>query len=68
MEQIQYLFYSDEDLDEVLTEIFTNLGIDNIDKDKLYKLKFRDHIKYDLLIDVNNKTIDEICNIILGSN
>jgi broad-specificity NMP kinase len=65
LDHIQFLFFSEEHLEEIIIKIFTRLGIKDIEKDKVYRLKIKEDIKYDLIINCRDKTIHTIMNEIL---
>jgi GTPase SAR1 family protein len=60
---VKYWFKDYQDVVEVVDEIFSDLKIENIDKDKHYPLKIKDIRKYDLVI--NTDEVNDIVNLIL---
>jgi broad-specificity NMP kinase len=65
IEHIQFLFYSEEHLDSIVTKIFNRLQIDEINKETYYTLQLKNPLQYDLIVNMNNPFPKDFINTIV---
>ena len=56
----KYWFSSEEKLNEFVEDVFKNLDINDSNDDHMYPVCIRNNIKYDLFINIEGKTIEDV--------
>jgi broad-specificity NMP kinase len=64
LQHIQFLFYSEEYLDSILTKLFNKLQINEIDKDEYYTLGLIRISQYDLIMDMRTKSASDVISLL----
>jgi hypothetical protein len=57
LSKLQYLFTSKDEIDKFVDKLFESIGIYD---DDIHNIKVRDELKYDYLLNTNNKQLDEL--------